>query len=65
MQFSLKVEREIVKVWIEFSCLMIVVEFGVCASVSFMVSGTKLTMNTELERTRQEQVQGLARCHVE
>jgi len=45
-----------VKLWIEFSCLMIVVEFGMCASVSFMVSGTKLTINAELERTRQEQV---------
>jgi hypothetical protein len=52
-------------VWIEFCCLTTVVEFGVFASVSFMVSGTKLTMNTELERTRQEQLQGLARCHVE
>ena len=51
--------------WIEFSCLMIVVEFGVCALVNFMVSVTKLTVNTELERTRQEQVQGLARCHIE
>jgi hypothetical protein len=52
-------------VWIEFSCLMIMVEFGVCTSVSCLVSGTKLAMNTELERTRQEQVQGLGRCHVE
>jgi len=52
-------------VWIEFGCLMIVVEFGVCASVNLMVSGTTLTMNTELERTRLEQAQGLARCHVE
>lgn len=44
---------------------MIVVEFSVCASVSFVVLGTKLTMKTDLERTGQEQVQGLARCHVE